>query len=296
MSLTINEAQNPAPSISWVYCSGQLSQNTLLKAYHDADALLFLSKEESNFYEDEGYLVRENQFSINEVNALRHALERAVNKAQERASDGKVYFLDKKKFVDVDYMTLQYEPQSDDNTLKVIEPAHFLDKDLYSLTQDTRITDPIRSILQEEEISLWTDKLNLKRPGRGSGFGWHQDSPYWVHDSNNVDLLPNVYLSLDNADENNGCFRVIRASHKEGCLPGTSNGTQLGGFYTDPNYFNETDAVDFHIKAGSLVFFNQHIVHGSGPNLSDQQRRAYIITYQPKDQPMLKSGVVNNIN
>ena len=256
----------------------------------------FLSKEESNFYEDEGYLVRENQFSINEVNALRHALERAVNKAQERASGGKVYFLDKKKFVDVDYMTLQYEPQPKDNILKVIEPAHFLDKELYSLTQDMRITDPVRSILEEDEISLWTDKLNLKRPGRGSGFGWHQDSPYWVHDSNNVDLLPNVYLSLDNADENNGCFRVIRASHKEGCLPGTSNGTQLGGFYTDPNYFNETDAVDFHIKAGSLVFFNQHTVHGSGPNLSDQQRRAYIITYQPKDQPMLKSGVVNNIN
>ena len=131
----------------------------------------FLSKEESNFYEDEGYLVRENQFSINEVNALRHALERAVNKAQERASGGKVYFLDKKKFVDVDYMTLQYEPQPEDNILKVIEPAHFLDKELYSLTQDMRITDPVRSILEEDEISLWTDKLNLKRPGRGSGFG-----------------------------------------------------------------------------------------------------------------------------
>ena len=215
----------------------------------------FLSKEESNFYEDEGYLVRENQFSINEVNSLRRALERAVNKAQERASGGKVYFLDKKKFVDVDYMTLQYEPQSEDNILKVIEPAHFLDKELYSLTQDMRITDPVRSILEEDEISLWTDKLNLKRPGRGSGFGWHQDSPYWVHDSNNVDLLPNVYLSLDNADENNGCFRVIRASHKEGCLPGTSNGTQLGGFYTDPNYFNETDAVDFNISVQLLQSF-----------------------------------------
>ena len=117
-----------------------------------------------------------------------------------------------------------------------------------------------------------------------------------MHDNKNVDLLPNVYLSLDDADEANGCFRVIRASHKEGCLPGTSNGTQLGGFYTDPSCFNETDAVDIRIKAGSLVFFNQHIVHGSEPNLSDQQRRAYIITYQPKDQPMLKSGVINNIN
>ena len=62
----------------------------------------FLSKEESNFYEDEGYLVRENQFSINEVNVLRNAFERAVNKAQEKASSGKVYYLDKKKFVDVD--------------------------------------------------------------------------------------------------------------------------------------------------------------------------------------------------
>ena len=256
----------------------------------------FLSKEESSFYLNEGYLVRENQFSIHEVNSLRDALERAVNNAQEKAPNGKVYYLDEKKFVDVDYMTLQYEPQPSDNILKVIEPAHFLDKELYSLTQDKRITDPIRSILKEDEISLWTDKLNLKRPGSGSGFGWHQDSPYWVHDSRNVDLLPNVYLSLDDANEDNGCFRVSRASHKEGCLPGTSNGTQLGGFYTDPNCFNETDAVDLNITAGSLVFFNQHIIHGSGPNLSDQQRRAYIITYQPKDQPMLKSGEVNNIN
>ena len=49
----------------------------------------FLSKEESNFYEDEGYLVRENQFSINEVNALRHALERAVNKAQKSPQVGR---------------------------------------------------------------------------------------------------------------------------------------------------------------------------------------------------------------
>ena len=38
---------NPAPSINWLHCSGQLDQNSLLKAYHDSDAMLFLSKEES---------------------------------------------------------------------------------------------------------------------------------------------------------------------------------------------------------------------------------------------------------
>ena len=256
----------------------------------------FLSEEENNFYLNEGYLVRENQFTAEEVDSLRDALERAVDSAQEKAIEGKVYYLDKKKFIDVGYMTLQYEPKPSENILRVIEPAHILDEQLHSLTRDKRITNPVRSILNEDEISLWTDKLNLKRPGGGLGFGWHQDSPYWIHDSKNIDLLPNVYLSLDDADDDNGCFRVIRASHKEGCLPGTANGTQLGGFYTDPNCFNVSDAVNLSIPAGSLVFFNQHIVHGSEPNLSDQQRRAYIITYQPKDQPMLKSGAINNIN
>jgi Phytanoyl-CoA dioxygenase (PhyH). len=152
----------------------------------------FLSKKENNFYVNEGYLVRENQFSKDEVDSLREALERAVISAEKKANNGQVYYLDKKKFVDVGHITLQYEPQPSDNVLRVIEPAHSLDKELSSLIKDKRITDPVRSILEEEDISLWTDKLNLKRPGNGSGFGWHQDSPYWVHDNKNVDLLPKV--------------------------------------------------------------------------------------------------------
>ena len=62
---------------------------------------LFLSKKETKFYVNEGYLVRDNQFSIKEVDSLRDALERAVNSAEEKANNGKVYYLDKKKFVDV---------------------------------------------------------------------------------------------------------------------------------------------------------------------------------------------------
>ena len=52
---------------------------------------LFLSKKENNFYVNEGYLVRENQFTTNEVDSLRKALERAVNSAEEKADNGQVY-------------------------------------------------------------------------------------------------------------------------------------------------------------------------------------------------------------
>ena len=255
----------------------------------------FFSDQENLQYQNEGYLVRENQFSSREINKFRKAFEITVSKALEISSSGKEYFLDKKRFVDIDYLTLQYEPEPNDSFLKVIEPAHALNPDLDNIISDQRLTDPIKSILSIDNVSLWTDKLNLKRPKIGSGFGWHQDSPYWIHDSEDVDSLPNVYICLDDADISNGCFSVIKGSHKEGCLPGTFDSSQLGGFYTDKEYFNIEDSIDLEAPAGSLIFFNQHIVHGSKPNSSDQERRAYIVTYQPENRTMLKSGEVKNI-
>jgi ectoine hydroxylase-related dioxygenase (phytanoyl-CoA dioxygenase family) len=48
------------------------------------------------------------------------------------------------------------------------------------------------------------------------------------------------------------------------------------------------------VPAGSLVFFSPHTVHGSGPNRSNQARRALIVTYQPAGFPTLKTRRVRN--
>lgn len=47
ITLTIDKSKNPAPSINWINCCGELDHNTLLERYKNADALLFLSLEES---------------------------------------------------------------------------------------------------------------------------------------------------------------------------------------------------------------------------------------------------------
>ena len=255
----------------------------------------FFSEKEQQKYLDDGFVCRESQFSQKEIISFRKIFESTVKKAHSISDTGKEYFLDKKRFVDIDCLTLQYEPEPHNQFLKVIEPAHSLNDGLDEIISDRRITDPIKSILSTNEISLWTDKLNLKRPKVGSGFGWHQDSPYWVHDSEDVESLPNVYICLDNANQSNGCFSVIKGSHKKGCLPGTFDGSQLGGFYTDVHCFNIKDSIDLEAKAGSIIFFNPHIVHGSSSNRSNQERRAYIITYQPEDRAALKSGKIKNI-
>lgn len=257
-----------------------------------------LNADEARFYRAQGFLVREGQFDTPEITRLVQAVEDAAALALARSEDmqaARTYILDGKRFIDLNHVTVQFEPPPFDPAIKVIEPVCELHPKLDALLDDPRLTAPMRDIIGSEAIGLWTNKLNLKRPRAGSGFGWHQDSPYWIHDCGHVDLLPNVMVVLDDASAENGCFRVIRGSHREGCLPGTDDGTQLGGFYTDPARFDPGNAVALEVPAGSLIFFDPHSVHGSGPNTSATPRRALIITYQPAGHPTLKSRQIRNV-
>ncbi len=252
-----------------------------------------LTKAEHRCYAEQGFLIREKQFDRTEIERLRSAAERVIARAMQLAKEGSEYRLDDKRFVDKDNHTIQFE-FDDDQQIRVIEPIHTLDSVIDALVDDPRLSEPMRSILGRRDIALWTGKMNLKS-GHGSGFDWHQDSPYWIHDSSHVDLLPNVMVTLDEQSDTNGCFRVIAGSHLVGLLPGRSDGTQLAGFYTDLAQIDLRQEVRFNVPAGSLIFFNPHIVHGSAPNSTDGSRNAMIFTYQPANFPLLKTGETRNI-
>jgi ectoine hydroxylase-related dioxygenase (phytanoyl-CoA dioxygenase family) len=255
-----------------------------------------LSTEEQQNYARDGYLVREAVFDSSQIANLAAAAEAAAAAALALVASGKTYILDHKRFVDIGPMTLQFEHSDASNTLRVIEPVAQLQPELGALLRDPRLVEPMRQLVGSADIGLWTNKLNLKRPREGSGFGWHQDSPYWIHDCNHVDQLPNVMLAFDAATAANGCLRVIRGSHTKGCLPGTDDGTALGGFFTSPDCFDLVDERALTVPAGSLIFFSPHIIHGSGPNHSDLPRRAIIITYQPAGHPTLKTREIEDVH
>ena len=250
---------------------------------------LTLTDEERQQWLDHGYFVRRNCFEAAEITALTAAVQRAAAAADRQASSGNTYYLDGKRFVDIGSATVQYEPNEHPDEIRVIEPVHLFDPEINDLVDDPRLTVPTQGLIGSETLALWTIKLNLKPPG-GSAFGWHQDSPYWMHACSHVDLLPNVMLVLDDQTETNGCFRVIRGSHKRGILPGTNDGTQLGGFYTDSEQFDLDQQILLEVAAGSLIFFSPHSVHGSEKNTSNLPRRALIATYQPPGYPLLKTG------
>ena len=253
-----------------------------------------LSPEEASAYAEDGFFIREGVFEKAELDPMRAAAERVVAIAQAASRSGSTYHIDGNRYVDTSDSTVQFEHCDGSGTIRVIEPFHQLDPVFDRLIDDPRIVEPMRGIIGTPEVALWTDKLNLKRPLEGSRFRWHQDSPYWTHASPHVDLLPNVMLALDGASEENGCFRVVRGSHRQGCLPGIEDESEIGVLFTDPAYFDEGQQVLAEMPAGSLAFFSPHTVHGSQPNESELPRRALVLTYQPGGFAMFRAEGVRN--
>jgi ectoine hydroxylase-related dioxygenase (phytanoyl-CoA dioxygenase family) len=255
-----------------------------------------LTPAERRAWRDDGFFVRRAVFSESELAALREAAERVVSDADRAARASlETYAIDGNRYAEGGGSTIQWEHAEGSETLRVVEPFHHLDDAFDRLVEDPRIVDPMCDLLGADRAALFTDKLNLKRPGEGSRFRWHQDSPYWGHFCDHLDQLPNVMLALDDASEENGCFRVVRASHREGALPGREGDGVLGPLFTDERYFDVSQQVPAVVPAGSLIFFSPHTVHGSEPNRSDRQRRALVLTYQPADKRMFKVPRTRNV-
>ena len=269
---------------------------------------LDLTRAERSRYEQDGFFLRERVFGESDLETLRqaaervaaHAAEASTAKARQVARDAapgdEDYRIDGNRYVEIADSTVQFEHHEGSETIRVIEPFHHLDPVFERFVEDPRLVVPLCDVLEADRIALWTDKINLKRPHEGSGFRWHQDSPYWSHACGHCDRLPNVMITLDDADRANGCFRVIPGSHKQGFLPGLDDGTRLGPLFTDPAHFDAHRQWLAEVPAGSLVVFSAHTVHGSEPNASDRARRAIVLTYQPADHPMFKLSGTRNFS
>jgi hypothetical protein len=259
-----------------------------------------LSDAERAAWQERGFFFRAAVFGRRELDALRDAAEGVVSAAEAALPESTTrYEIDGNGYVEIEVVsvpaTVQLEHSPGSRTVRVVEPFHTLDPRFERLVDDERLVAPVRGVIGSERVALFTDKLNLKRPREGSRFDWHQDSPYWAHFCGHLDQLPNVMLTLDDADRGNGCFRLIDGSHRRGMLPGREGEGVLGPLFTRADQFDEQDAVLAELPAGSLVFFSPHSVHGSPPNRSPRLRRALILTSQPAGYRMFKVDRVRNV-
>jgi phytanoyl-CoA hydroxylase len=122
------------------------------------------------------------------------------------------------------------------------------------------------------EVRLYWDQAVYKKPDTAAVFPWHQDNGYAF-------VRPQQYLTcwiaLTDATVENGCPWVV---------PGLHRGGTLAHRYSDAGFVclsESDDAVAVPTRRGSIAVFSSLTPHSTGPNLTDQVRKAYIVQFAP---------------
>lgn len=255
------------------------------------------SDAELSRYRDLGYFVRESALEESDLAPLREAVEsvhRRVVSEAARSGAAPVERVDERRYQELLGSTVKWEWRAGTAEIRSMEPYHHLDPRLDALVDDPRLWEPAASVIGTERVSLFSDKLNFKRPG-GAPFPWHQDTPYWAFGCDHLERLVSALLYLDDATRANGCLWLVPGSHKRGRIPCHRDRGVLGRLYTDLEQLDGAQPVAIEASAGSAVFFHGDVVHGSRGNHSDQSRRALVLTYQPSQLPRWQHEDVRSV-
>lgn len=249
-------------------------------------------------YDRDGYFARARVFDEPELKPLRDGVELIHRKIEQAADSPDIEapkLIDGKRYQDVLGSSVQWEWQNGSNEIRTMEPYHHLDANLDKMIDDIRLWGPARALVRSDEISLFSDKLNFKRPG-GAPFPWHQDNPYWAFLCNHLDQLVSVAIILDDSTPENGCLWLIPGSHKHGALACFEDRGDVGRLYTDIERHDLNAPVPLDLPAGSTVYFNGDIVHGSQGNKTQEKRRLLLLTYQPAGLPRWQQNNVRPVS
>jgi hypothetical protein len=241
------------------------------------------SESELALFNKQGFFIRESVFNPEELEVLRQAVEdihSSINHVAASDAAPPVQYVDDKRYQDLQDSVVKWEWSQGSTDIRSMEPFLHLHPDLENLIDDPRLWMPAKSILGLDKLSLFTDKLNFKRPN-GAPFPFHQDSPYFAFDCKHFEQLISMQIYMDAATQENGCLWMVPGSHLQGILPGVQGKGALDRLYTDMEKFQGEEPVAIEVPAGSVIFFHVHIIHGSKSNYTDHSRRAMVLTYQP---------------
>ena len=130
-------------------------------------------------------------------------------------------------------------------------------------------------------FALWNSSFFAKPAYNGFETPWHQDGQYWP-----ISPLATctVWLAIDDANEENGCLRFIKGSHKDKKLKQHSrnNKTTLTLHQElSKEELDESKKVSLILKRGQISLHDVYMVHGSKENKSPKSRRAMTMRFMP---------------
>ncbi len=226
-----------------------------------------ITKEQAQFYKDQGYILLEKVIDMETVEKLRQEGADTLERMNS-------YNHETNKLWRGDWVS---DEERKKQVIDAIHDMQFQSSTFTEILLNKRLLDAME-LLIGPNVQLHHTKMLAKPAQKGGGFPMHQDYPYFPHENHSM-LAVSIYL--DDADEENGCIRVIPGSHKLGPLP-----CDPGGFYLPPKEYSSEKSTACLAKAGDAVVFNYLTIHGSAPNRSDRPRRNILLQLRdPADRP-----------
>ncbi|MEU3229439.1 phytanoyl-CoA dioxygenase family protein [Nocardiopsis alba] len=231
-----------------------------------------LSEEQVNRYRRDGFLLLPGVFSEDEVKVL--------------VAEAEILY-------STDGPSRTFE--ADGRTVRAVHGFHRDNVVFHSLSRDPRTLGTARRIVGDD-VYIHQSKINAKRALDGAPWPWHQDFVFWQREDGMVEpKAVNIALFLDEATEFNGPLLLVPGSHRDGVIPPMRPAPKKGRetweshLASDLEYTvgrselarcsEERGIVSATGGKGTVLIFDSCIVHGSGANMSPEDRRMLLFTY-----------------
>jgi len=157
--------------------------------------------------------------------------------------------------------------------------------EIKKFVKNTKIMGACRDLIGPD-VRMYHDQAVYKQIEKPRRFPWHQDNGYLF-------VEPQHYLTcwiaLNDVTIENGCPQIISGLHKNGTLSHYFVPTLGYECFEDP----PSTPVVAEIKAGGAVFFSSLTPHLTGPNSSNNVRKAYIVQYARHDAVVLEGNAAD---
>jgi len=208
-------------------------------------------------FDDDGYVFIPGFLSPEEVETLNGNVQRFISEKISNMPTNHFF----------------YEDNKDPSTLKQMQDMERYDDFFKTLAVESKYEKIAQALLAEEVVCKTVEYFN-KPPKIGKATPPHQDGYYFNLDPQQAVTM---WLALEKVDEETGCVRYVRGSHKLGMRAhgrtatlGFSQG--IVDFATPEDIKNE---VAFPANAGDLLVHHSLTIHRAGPNTtSDRTRKA----------------------
>lgn len=215
-----------------------------------------LSPRQIEAYNENGYLVLENQIPEDWIARIRSEIARFEEEAAGMTASN-------------DRLDLEDTHSKETPRLRRIKLPHTISDVVRDLMYSDHVLAPARDLIGPN-LRLHTTKLNMKSAGYGAAVEWHQDYAFYPH--TNDDILA-IGVLIDDMASENGPLMVYPGSHRGPVYDHHVDGVFAGAIFPQDNGLNPADAVELTGPAGSISIHHGRIVHGSALNTSDRARR-----------------------